>query len=66
MALIIKARYEAADRIMRILEVRTVPAQQMKLQRPNLDTVQEYRIVVGVPAADYLLQTIAEGKARMS
>ncbi|KAE8973781.1 hypothetical protein PR002_g26096 [Phytophthora rubi] len=46
MALIIKARYEAADRIMRILE--------------------EYRIVVGVPAADYLLQTIAEGKPRMS
>ncbi|KAG1709706.1 hypothetical protein DVH05_020359 [Phytophthora capsici] len=43
MALIIKARYEAADRIMRILE--------------------EYKIVIGVPAADYLLKTIAEGKA---
>ncbi|KAG6590550.1 uncharacterized protein IUM83_18336 [Phytophthora cinnamomi] len=46
MALIIKARYEAADRIMRILE--------------------EYKIVVGVSAVDYLLQTIAEGKAIMS
>ncbi|KAG2764971.1 hypothetical protein Pcac1_g23473 [Phytophthora cactorum] len=45
-ALIIKARYEAADRIMRILE--------------------EYKIVIGVPAADYLLKAIEEGKALMS
>ncbi|KAL3658764.1 hypothetical protein V7S43_016133 [Phytophthora oleae] len=45
MALIIKARYEAADRIMRILE--------------------EYKIVIGVSAADYLLKTVAEGKALM-
>jgi len=67
LATLIKERYEAADRVMRILEVRWAAEWLVEIvSLPDVLWGQEYKIVVGADAAKYLQETIATGKSLLS